>query len=69
MADQQTANITDAQATESSVANGGFPQATESPAHDSDTPQNTDPFAPGSLGELVPDMWFDPEQWPRSSTE
>ncbi len=23
-----------------------------------------DPFAPGSLGELVPDLWFDPEQWP-----
>ena len=23
-----------------------------------------DPFAPGSLGELVPDLWFDPEEWP-----
>ena len=23
-----------------------------------------DPFAPGSLGELVPDLWFDPEAWP-----
>ncbi len=23
-----------------------------------------DPFAPGSLGELVPDMWFDPSEWP-----
>lgn len=22
------------------------------------------PTAPGSLGELVPDLWFDPEQWP-----
>ena len=25
---------------------------------------NGDPFAPGSLGELVPDLWFDPEAWP-----
>ena len=25
---------------------------------------DTDPFAPGSLGELVPDLWFDPEAWP-----
>ena len=23
-----------------------------------------DPTAPGSLGELVPDLWFDPEEWP-----
>ena len=23
-----------------------------------------DPFAPGSLGELVPDLWFDPKAWP-----
>ena len=23
-----------------------------------------DPTTPGSLGELVPDLWFDPEQWP-----
>ena len=23
-----------------------------------------DPTAPGSLGELVPDLWFDPEAWP-----
>ena len=22
------------------------------------------PTAPGSLGKLVPDLWFDPEQWP-----
>lgn len=64
VADQQTANITDAQATGSPVANGDFPHAAESPAHGSDAPQNTDPFAPGSLGELVPDMWFDPEKWP-----
>ena len=27
-------------------------------------PTERDPFAPGSLGELVPDMWFDPEEWP-----
>lgn len=25
---------------------------------------NGDPFAPGSLGELVPDLWFDPKAWP-----
>ena len=25
---------------------------------------NRDPFAPGSLGELVPDLWFDPKAWP-----
>ncbi|WP_154053570.1 DEAD/DEAH box helicase [Olsenella uli] len=24
----------------------------------------TSPAAPGSLGELVPDLWFDPKQWP-----
>ena len=23
-----------------------------------------DPTTPGSLGELVPDLWFDPEEWP-----
>lgn len=35
--------------------------------HPTETPTDTNPVsptAPGSLGELVPDLWFDPEQWP-----
>ena len=27
-------------------------------------PAQIDPTTPGSLGELVPDLWFDPEAWP-----
>ena len=35
--------------------------------HPTETPTDANPVsptAPGSLGELVPDLWFDPEQWP-----
>ena len=31
---------------------------------DTDTHETFDPMASGSLGELVPDLWFDPEEWP-----
>ena len=33
-------------------------------AETADNAATTDPTVPGSLGELVPDLWFDPEEWP-----
>ncbi len=38
--------------------------ATDTPDNNTQDAPERDPFAPGSLGELVPDLWFDPEQWP-----
>lgn len=38
--------------------------ATDTPENNTQDAPEHDPFAPGSLGELVPDLWFDPEQWP-----
>ena len=40
--------------------------------HPTETPTDANPVsptAPGSLGELVPDLWFDPEQWPDYAPE
>ena len=33
-------------------------------AETADNAATTDPTVPGSLGELVPGLWFDPEEWP-----
>lgn len=40
--------------------------------HPTETPTDANPVsptAPGSLGELMPDLWFDPEQWPDYAPE
>lgn len=40
--------------------------------HPTETPTDANPVsptAPGSLGELMPDLWFDPEQWPDHAPE
>ena len=41
------------------------PAATAPPQPEGGLAADTrDPSTPGSLGELVPDLWFDPEAWP-----
>ncbi len=56
-----TAGPTPAGAAVATGAAGPAPASTEPSAAGS---AERDPFAPGSLGELVPDMWFDPAEWP-----
>ncbi len=56
-----TAGPTPAGAAVATGAAGPAPASAEPSAAGS---AERDPFAPGSLGELVPDMWFDPSEWP-----